>query len=88
MQASKPLNRRFAIILALVGMWLLACIGVFIFIHPSDWWFFGLRGHDAATIGQIGAYYLARTGAQLPAAGFAGMAIAALDSGILCALLF
>jgi len=75
MQASKPLNRRFAIILALVGMWLAAWIGVFVFIHSSNWWFFSLRGHDATTILQIGAFFLSWTGAQLPAACIAGIAI-------------
>jgi hypothetical protein len=75
MQASKPLNRRLAIALALVGMWLLACIGVFILLHSSDWWFFGLRGHDATTIEQIAGFFMAWTAAQLPAACFAGMII-------------
>jgi hypothetical protein len=75
MQASKPLNRKFAIALALAGMWLLTCIGVFVFIHSDNWYFFGLQGHDATTIAQIGTFFLAWTGAQLPAASFAGMMI-------------
>jgi hypothetical protein len=79
MQASKPLSRRFAIILALMGMWLLACVGVFVFIHSSDWWFFGLRGHDATAIEQIAAFFVGWTAAQLPAACFAGMAIGSSD---------
>jgi len=79
MQASKPLNRRFAIALALVGMWLLSCIGVVVFIHSDDWLFFGLHGHDATTIEQIGAFFLAWTAAQLPAASFAGMIIGSSD---------
>ncbi|HEY2081588.1 MAG TPA: hypothetical protein VGI88_02300 [Verrucomicrobiae bacterium] len=60
-------------------MWLLACIGVLVFIHSSDWWFFGLRGHDANTIKQIGAFFVAWTAAQLPAAYFAGWAIRSSD---------
>ncbi len=79
MQASRPLNRRFAIILALAGMWLLASIGVFIFIHSSDWWFFDLRGHNATTVEQLGAFFLAWTAAQLPAACFASMTIRSSD---------
>jgi hypothetical protein len=79
MQAFKPLNRRAAIILALAGMWLTACIGVFVFIHSSDWWFLGLRGHDAATIEQVAAFFLAWTAAQLPAACFAAVAIGSSD---------
>ncbi|HLX94978.1 MAG TPA: hypothetical protein VKU37_04465 [Verrucomicrobiae bacterium] len=75
MQASKPLNRKFAIALALAGMWLLACIGSFVVIRSYDWSFFGLRGYDATTIEQIGAFFVAWTAAQLPAACFAGMVI-------------
>ena len=79
MRASKPLNRRFAIILALVGMWLMGCIGVFLLIHSSDWWFFGLRGHEATTIEQIAGFFIAWTAAQLPAACFAGVVIRLSD---------
>ncbi len=60
-------------------MWLLACVGVFVLVHSDRWWFIGLDGYDATTIGQIGAFYLGWTGAQLPAAGFAGMIIGSSD---------
>jgi len=79
MQACKPLNRKFAIALALAGMWLLECVGNFVWIHPDDWWFIQLRGYDAATIGQIGWFYVALTGAHLPAASIAGMIISSSD---------
>lgn len=62
-----PLNRRFAVILAFVSWWLLSSIGVFLVIHYNDWLFFGLHGHDATTIEQIGGFYLALTGVQLMA---------------------
>jgi hypothetical protein len=79
MQASKPLNREFAIALALAGMWLLSCVGNFAWIHPDDWWFVPLRGYDATTILQIGGFYVALTGAHLPAASVAGMIMSASD---------
>jgi len=60
-------------------MWLLACVGVFALIHSDEWWFIGIRGHDAATIGQIGAFFLCCTAAQLPAASIAGMTISSSD---------
>ena len=77
---SNPLNRRLAVFLALASKYLLSCIGVYYLIHYNDWSFFpGFHGHDATTIIQIGAFYLAYTGAQLPAAAFAGMFIASSD---------
>jgi hypothetical protein len=79
MQASKPLNRKLAIILALATMWLFACIGVFIFIHSESMSFVGLHGYDAVTIGQVGGFYLAWIGVQFPAASFAGMIIDSSD---------
>ena len=79
MQASKPLNRKLAIALALASMWLLSCVGNFAWIHPDDWWFIQLRGYDAISIGQIGGFYLALTGAHLLAASSAGMIISASD---------
>ena len=49
----------------------------------------GFHGHDATTIEQIGAFYLAFTGAQLPAAAFASMFIALIRVlDILCARRF
>jgi hypothetical protein len=79
MQASKPLNRRVAVILALTGMWFLASIGVFLLLHTGEWVFIGLRGCDAITIGQIGGFFLAWFAAQIPAACFAGMIISSSD---------
>ena len=79
MQASKPLNRKLAIVLALVGMWLFACIGILFEIHSGDWLFLGLHGHDANTIKQIGLFFMAWTAAQFPAAYFAGGIISLSD---------
>lgn len=79
MQASKPLNRKFAIALALASMWLLSCVGNFVWIHADDWWFIQLHGYDATTILQIGGFYVALTGAHLPAASVAGMIISSSD---------
>jgi hypothetical protein len=60
-------------------MWLVAYVGVFIFLRSTGWWFFELRGRDATTMLQIGIFFSAWTAAQLPAAYFAGMAIASSD---------
>lgn len=76
---SKPLSRKLAIPLALAGMWLLACLGVFAVVHSDQPWFIGLGGYDAAALGQIGAFFLVLTAAQLPAASFAGMIIGSSD---------
>ena len=79
MQASNPLNHKFAIALALVAMWLLANIGILFLIHTDDWWFLGLHGHDENTIKQIGLFFMAWTVAQIPAASSAGMIIGSSD---------
>jgi hypothetical protein len=79
MKTSKPLNRKLAIALALAGMWLLACIGVFVLTHSDDWWFIGVHGYDATTIEQIGGFFLVWTAVQFPAASFAGMIIGSSD---------
>ncbi len=76
---SKPIDRKLAIPLALAGMWLLACLGVDFFLDSSPWSFIALRGYDATTLGQIGAFFLGWTGAQLPAAGLAGIIIGSSD---------
>jgi len=70
----KLLNHKLAIFIALAGMWLLACAGVFAFIHSSQWWFIGILG-ATNTIWQTVTFYLAWTGVQLPAAAFAGVII-------------
>ena len=79
MRAFKPPSRRLAIVLALVGMWLLACIGILFEIYSGDWLFLGLHGHDANTIKQIGLFFMAWTAAQFPAAYFAGVIIGLSD---------
>lgn len=79
MKSSKPLNHGFAIALALAAMWLLGMIGVFVLISPNAWYYIGLQGHDAATIEQIGAFFVAWTAAQLPAVCLVGMIIRLSD---------
>jgi hypothetical protein len=79
MKASKPLNHKFAIALALAAMWLLAVSGVFVLIRSDAWYFIGLRGHDAITIEQIGAFFSAWTAAQIPAVCMAAMIIRSSD---------
>jgi hypothetical protein len=79
LKSSKPINRRLAIVLALASLWLASIVGVFCLIHFNDWFFLGLHGHDTTTIKEIGAYYLALTGAQLTAAFLAGAIIGSSD---------
>ena len=79
MEALKLPKHRHGIVLAVAGMWLFGAIGGFLLIHFTDWWFLGLHGHDAITLEEIGAFYLAWTGSQLPAAAFAGMIIVCSD---------
>ena len=79
LKASKPLNRRVAIVLALACMWLLSSIGWVISFHLSDWWFLDLHGYDLITIGQIGGFFLVWMAAQIPAASATGMIIALSD---------
>ena len=79
MQASKPLSRKLAIILALAVTWLLSVIGVVIVSHSVSLGFVGLHGYDAVTIGQVGSFYLVWVGSQFPAASFGGMIIGSSD---------
>lgn len=41
-QMSRPLNRKFAIALALIGLWILSCLGVFVLIHFNGIYFLAL----------------------------------------------
>lgn len=86
MQPRKPLNRQLTIVLAIASMWLVSNIGFVVGFQLlpkegilNDWTFIGLRGYDIGTIGQIGAFFLAWFGVQIPAAYFAGVAIALSD---------
>lgn len=79
MQASKPLNRRVAIVLALVGMWLASSIGVFIVLNSGEWYFISLRGYDVNTLVQIGTFYSLWAVAQFPGACIAGAVISLSD---------
>ncbi len=79
MQATRPLNRRFAIVLALASMWLLSSIGFIIVFRLEDCWFLGLRGYDLNTLGQIGGFFMIWTSGQIHGASFAGMIIGSSD---------
>ncbi|HXC37212.1 MAG TPA: hypothetical protein VNV43_15150 [Candidatus Acidoferrales bacterium] len=79
MRTRKPLNRRFAIALAVTTMWIGSSVGFLLGFHSGDWYFIFLRGYDLNTIGQIGAFFLAWFAVQIPGAYLAGSAIAASD---------
>jgi hypothetical protein len=69
-----PIKQRSAVIAAIVGMWLLASLGVFIVIRTGHWSIFP-SDDKSATIAQVGAFYLAFFGAQLPAIAFVAFII-------------
>lgn len=69
-----PIKQRIAVITAFVGMWLLASLGGFMVIRTGDWSIF-TSDDRSATIVQIGAFYLAFFGAQLPAIAFVAFII-------------
>lgn len=79
MQPPKPLNRRFAIVLALVCMWFGSSTGLTIVFRIQDWWFIDLHGYDLITLGQIGAFFMAWMAAQIPAAALVGVIIGSSD---------
>ena len=73
-------SRRGGSVVAAVGMWLLGCAGMFYLNHYyGSTYFVRLGGYDALTPGQIGYFYLARFGAQMPALTFAAVIIAMSD---------
>lgn len=76
--AAKPLTRKLALIASLGALWLGGSLGLWL-LHRDGWDFILLHGHDSGTVGQIGAYYLARVGAQLPSIGIAVISIAISD---------
>jgi hypothetical protein len=71
----RPPTRKLAIFLAVVVMWLVGGIGLGLMHSAHPWYFILLGGYDIGTVGQIGGYYLARVGAQIPALGFAAIII-------------
>src|ERR1039458_6585455 len=74
MTMTPPIKQRSAVIAAIVGMWLLASLGVFIVIRTGHWSIFP-SDDKSATIAQVGAFYLAFFGAQLPAIAFVAFII-------------
>jgi hypothetical protein len=57
-------------------MWLVGSFGLWFMHHSHRWYFLLLDGYDVNTLGQIGGYYFARVGAQLPALAVASIVIA------------
>jgi hypothetical protein len=68
------LEKRSAVIVALIGQWLLACLGVYIVIHAGDWHFIPLNDRSLMTA-QIGWFYFAIFGGQLPAIAFVALVV-------------
>ena len=66
----KPLNRKLAVILAVLVLWLVGGIGLGV-MNVHGWYFFLLGGYDFGTLGQIGSFYLVRVGVQVPSLGVA-----------------
>src|SRR2546426_4973822 len=67
-----PLNRRFALVLAFLSLWLVGALGSLLL---SGWQFVGLDD-DANAVFQVGLFYLARAAALLPSATLAGIIFA------------
>ena len=68
------LEKRKAVIVAVIGLWLLACSGVFIVLHTGDWYFMPSIDRSLVTA-QIGWLYFAMFGGQLPAVAFVAFII-------------
>jgi hypothetical protein len=71
----RRLSRKTAIVLAVLAMWIVGGVGLGLMHSAYHWWFLGLGGYDAVTVGQIGGYYLARAGAQTPSIAFVALII-------------
>lgn len=69
-----PLKQGSAIIIAVLGFWLFATVGVFIAIRAGDWYIISSQD-TSTTIAQWGTFYLAFFGAQLPAIAFVAFVI-------------
>ena len=72
----RPLNPKIAIFSAVVIMWAVGGVGLGLMHATLDWSFIQLGGYNAGTIGQIGGYYIARFGAQVPGLSVAAVIIA------------
>jgi hypothetical protein len=68
------LENRSAVIVALIGPWLLACLGVFVVLHAGDWHFIPSNDRSLVTA-QIGWFYLAIFGGQVPAIAFVALIV-------------
>ena len=67
-----PLGKRTAVFVALFGLWLFACLGVFIVLTVGDWIFIPSDSRSLMHA-QIGGFYFAIFGAQLPAVSFVAL---------------
>jgi len=68
-------NHGIAVVVALIGMWLIGCAAFYLVFRSGEWSFLGLGGYDAGTLGQLGGFFLTRFGTQLPSAAFVAVII-------------
>jgi len=68
------LEKRSAVVVALVGVWALGCLGVFAVLHAAHWLFIASNDRSLM-IAQIGWFYFAMFGGQLPAAAVVALAV-------------
>ena len=61
-------------IVAVIGLWLLACLGEFIVLRSGDWHFIPSNDRSLMTA-QIGWFYFAIFGGQLPAIAFVALVV-------------
>jgi hypothetical protein len=71
---TRQLEKRSAVIVAVIGLWLLACLGVFMVLHATDWYFISTKDRSLMTA-QIGWFYFAMFGGQLPAIAFVALVV-------------
>ena len=74
MTTPPPIKRLTAVIAAIVGMWFLASLGVFTVFRVGHWAIIP-SADRALTVAQLGTFYLAFFGAQLPAIALVALVI-------------
>ena len=73
----KPLEHRLAILFSIFAIWVGSAAGIWILHLTTNWYFFA--SNDMMFLGEVGTYYLARLGAQLPALALVVFIIHASD---------
>ncbi len=69
-----PLEKRAAVFVALLGLWVLACLGVFIVTTVGAWALIPSDNRSLMTA-YISGFYLANCAAQLPAVTFVALVV-------------